>query len=49
MILTSPPNTAVGAPVRIETAYQWRTVIEDYETLFERIAAGYYDVFRQSD
>ena len=37
------------APERIETAYQWSRVIEDYETLFERIVAGYYDVSRPSD
>jgi glycosyltransferase involved in cell wall biosynthesis len=37
------------APVRIAEAYQWDDVVGDYETLFERLASGYYDNRRALD
>lgn len=37
------------APRRVAEAYQWRQVTADYETLFQRLAAGYYSMPRQSD
>jgi glycosyltransferase involved in cell wall biosynthesis len=37
------------APERIEEAYQWDTVVRDYEILFERLKAGYYVTEKASD
>lgn len=31
------------APLRIQDAYQWNSVVSDYEGLFARMVAGYYD------
>lgn len=37
------------APTRISNAYQWDTVVRDYEILFERLIDGYYTRSRASD
>jgi glycosyltransferase involved in cell wall biosynthesis len=37
------------APQRVEEAYQWNVVVQEYEALFERLKDGYYTMTMPSD